>query len=77
MKNITQQELKNILKLESNQCFNTIVETDNEIKILKSKYSGSSITETREMMNIHSILNQYKEYLEIIPKGADIILKFK
>jgi hypothetical protein len=54
-----------------------MVETDNEIKILKSKYSGSSITETGEMMNIHSILNQYKEYLEIIPKGADIILKFK
>ena len=75
MKDIIIQELKNIL--ESNQCFNKMIEIDNEVKILKSKYSCSSTIETREMMNIYEILNQYKEYLEKVPEVDGIILKFK
>jgi len=75
MKDIIIQELKSIL--QSNQCFNKMIEVNNQIKIIKSKYMGSSTIETREMINIYDILNQNKEYLEIIPTEDGIILKFK
>jgi len=39
MKDIIIQELKSIL--QSNQCFNKMIEANNQIKIIKSKYMGS------------------------------------
>ncbi len=56
MKEIILQELKKILNLELNQCYNKITESNNIVKILKSKYNGSSIDEVREMMDIYSKL---------------------
>ena len=75
MRDIILQEIKNLLNF--NQCFKKVIEQENEIKILKSKYMGSSIIETREIVDIYEMLNQYQDNLEIKSLEDGIVIKVK
>ncbi len=76
MKNTILEKINSLFTLESHCCYNKIIEKDNEIEIVKSKYSGSGIYEIREMMNIHNLLDEYKNYLNIIVKENSIVIEF-
>ena len=75
MKDIILEKIKNLLK--SNQCFNEMIETNNEIKILKSEYMGSSTIETKEIIAIYEILEKYKENLEKKSLEDGVVVKFR
>ena len=75
MKDIILEKIKHLLK--SNQCFNEMIETNNEIKILKSEYMGSSTIETKEIIAIYEILEKYKENLEKKSLENGVIVKFR
>ncbi len=77
MKNVIINEIKLLIVLQSHQCYNNIIESNNQIEIIRSKYHGSSIIEVREQSNIHILLHEYKEYLDVISTEDAIVVVFK
>ena len=77
MKNVIINEIKSLVLMQSHQCYNNIIENNNEIEIIKAKYGGSSITEVRELYSIHMLLNEHKEYLDVVSTAHKITVVFK
>lgn len=53
------------LNLSKNICFNQISKTAKQIHITKSKTNVSSMIKIREICNIQTILNKYKQSFNI------------
>ncbi len=70
-------ELKNMLNIETNQCYNKIIETKLGMHIEGLKDSNSSIYEIREIVDIIFKLEKYEKYLDIEVREYKIILRFK
>ena len=77
MKNIILEEIKSFFILKSHQCYKDILECDNQIKIIKSEYVGSSTIEVVELVNTYEILKTYTKYLDILMKEDGIVVVFK
>ena len=78
MQSVIFKKLNHILNLNKNICYKQITKiNNNELHIVKSKYTGSSITEVREITNIQYQLEQFNDSLEINIASDKVILKYK
>jgi len=65
------------LNLSKNVCFNQIYQTDKQIHITKSKTKVGTIIEIREICNIETMLDKYKEIFDITISTDEVIIQFK
>ncbi len=65
------------LALDKNMCFNQMSQTDEQMNITKSKKSFGSRTEIKEICNIESILEKYKQFFDIKLSLEEVVIKFK
>lgn len=71
------EEIIKRLCLNYNKCFNKIIEIDNLLIIENSNYTGSSIYEGRELLDIEEKLQDYSQYLDIEISLEKVVLKLK
>ncbi len=63
------------LNLGKNVCFNQMSQTNKQIHITKSKTKVSTIIEIREICNIQTILDKYKENFDITISTDEVIIQ--
>jgi len=70
-------KMLNELNLSQNMCFNQIFQTDKQIHITKSKTKVGTTVEVREICNIQTILDKYKQNCDIIISTDEVVIQFK
>ena len=77
MQNININELLQILDLNNNSYYTEYKIGDNELYILKSSSSYTSIANTREIIDIQNKLNEYNDLIEIHDYDDKLVLRLK
>jgi len=67
----------NELNLSQNLCFNQISQTEKQIHITKSNANVGTTIEIREICNIQTILDKYKQNFDIFISIDEVIIRFK